>query len=248
MGGRRHLRLRHDIRCAHQPGGHDLAGGDRAFPVAGGRSYVAAQLLGSVLGGLLGVAAFGRIAVELGSVGGVAFGSGVSYPQSILVEAVATYLLVLAIMGTAVDRRAPAGWAGLVIGLSVTCLIVVFGPLTGAAVNPDRAFGPNTTASFSGGSVAWSQFPAYVLGPVLGGLAAAFSYDVIARPRDAEDCDTAEDRDTKGTGEPPQGRRGTSSAPGCECSQSENASARHAPTATSIATTTRKDGIFHGRQ
>ena len=164
--------------------------------------YVAAQLLGSVLGGLLVVAAFGRIAVELGSVGGVAFGSGVSYPQAILVEALATYLLVLAIMGTAVDRRAPAGWAGLVIGLSVTCLIVVFGPLTGAAVNPARAFGPNAAASFFGGSVAWSQFPAYVVGPLLGGLAAAFSYDVIARPRDAED------RETKGRDEPPQGTQG----------------------------------------
>ena len=192
---------RHPVRPSNPAVTISLAATGR-FPWREVGPYIAAQLLGSVLGGLLVVAAFGRIAVELGSVGGVAFGSGVSYPQAILVEAVATYLLVLAIMGTAVDRRAPAGWAGLVIGLSVTCLIVVFGPLTGAAVNPARAFGPNAAASFFGGSVAWSQFPAYVVGPLLGGLAAVFSYDVIARPRDAEDPDT------KGTDEPPQGTQG----------------------------------------
>ena len=67
--------------------------------------YVAAQLVGSVFGGLLLVGTFGRIAVDHGNVGGVAFADGVHYPQAILVEAVATYLLLLAIMGTAVDRR-----------------------------------------------------------------------------------------------------------------------------------------------
>ncbi len=148
--------------------------------------YVAAQLVGSVFGGLLLVGTFGRIAVDHGNVGGVAFADGVHYPQAILVEAVATYLLLLAIMGTAVDRRAPAGWAGLIIGLSVTALVVVFGPLTGAAVNPARALGPNAAASLFGGSVAWSQYPAYVIGSLLGGVAAALSYDLIARPRDAE--------------------------------------------------------------
>jgi glycerol uptake facilitator protein len=148
--------------------------------------YVLAQLLGSALGGLLVVAAFGRAAVTRGSVGGVAFGAGVGYGRAILVEAVGTFLLVLAIMATAVDRRAPAGWAGLVIGLSVTCLIVVLGPQTGAGVNPARAFGPDVAASLFGGSVTWSQYPAYVIGPLLGAIAAAFGYDLLARPREHE--------------------------------------------------------------
>ena len=153
--------------------------------------YVLAQLVGSVLGGVLIVGTFGQVAVDRGNVGGVAFAPGVSYAQAILVEALATYLLVLAIMGTAVDRRAPVGWAGLIIGLSVTCLIMVFGPLTGAAVNPARAFGPNAVASLFGGSVAWVQYPAYVVGSMLGGIAAALSYDLIARPKDADDADEA---------------------------------------------------------
>lgn len=145
--------------------------------------YVLAQLLGAAVGALLVVAAFGTASVDVSNVGAVAFGDGVGYPRAILVEALATYLLVLTIFALAVDTRAPAGWAGLMIGLSVTCLILVFGPLTGAAVNPARAFGPFVGSALTGGDVPWSQLPAYVIGSLLGGLAAAFSYDLIARPR-----------------------------------------------------------------
>ena len=98
------------------------------FPWRDTGPYVAAQLLGSVLGGLVVVGVFGTGAVDLGNVGGVAFSDGVGYGQAVLAEAVATYLLMLAIMGLAVDRRAPAGWAGLMIGLAVTCLILFAGP------------------------------------------------------------------------------------------------------------------------
>lgn len=158
--------------------------------------YVVAHLVGSVAGGLLIVATFGTSAVDLGNVGGVAFAEGVSYPQAIAVEAVATFLLVIAIFALAVDRRAPAGWAGLMIGLSVTALVLVFGPLTGAAVNPARALGPNAAAALFGGDVDWAQYPAYVIGSLIGGLAAALTYDAIARPRDA---DEAVQPDTQGT-------------------------------------------------
>lgn len=167
------------------------------FPWRDAGPYVVAQLLGSAAGALLVVAAFGTASVDVSNVGAVSFADGVSYPQAVLVEAIATYLLVLTIFALAVDTRAPAGWAGLMIGLSVTCLVLVFGPLTGAAVNPARAFGPFAGAALTGGDVPWSQLPAYVIGSLLGGLAAAFSYDLIARPRqhDAQD-------------EPPQGTAG----------------------------------------
>ena len=156
------------------------------FPWRDAGPYVVAQLAGSVLGGLLVVAAFGTVAVDLGNVGGVSFGDGVGYPQAIVAEALGTFLLVLAIMALAVDRRAAGGWAGWMIGLSVTGLILVFGPLTGAAVNPARAFGPNATAALFGGDVDWAQYPAYVIGSLVGALAAAVCYDLVARPRDAE--------------------------------------------------------------
>jgi glycerol uptake facilitator protein len=148
--------------------------------------YSAAQLVGAVLGGLLVVAAFGTASVDVSNVGAVTFGEGVGYPRAILVEAIGTFLLMLAIMALAVDKRAPAGWAGLMIGLSVTCVVVVLGPLTGAAINPARAFGPYAASALVGGDVPWSQLPAYIVGPVLGALVAAITYDLLARPRDAE--------------------------------------------------------------
>jgi glycerol uptake facilitator protein len=87
------------------------------------------------------------------------------------------------------------------IGLSVTCLVLVFGPLTGAAVNPARAFGPFAASALVGGDVPWSQLPAYVVGSVLGALVAAVSYDLLARPRAAEAVTGAE-------AEPAQGAQG----------------------------------------
>jgi glycerol uptake facilitator protein len=158
----------------------------RRFPWREAGPYVVAQLVGAVLGGLLVVAAFGTASVDVSNVGAVSFGPGVGYPRAILVETLGTYLLMLTIMAMAVDKRAPAGWAGLMIGLSVTCAVVVLGPLTGAAINPARAFGPYAAAALTGGSVPWSQLPAYVVGSVLGALLAAVSYDLLARPRDAE--------------------------------------------------------------
>jgi glycerol uptake facilitator protein len=158
----------------------------RRFPWREVGPYIAAQLVGAVLGGLLIVAAFGTASVAVSNAGAVSFGEGVGYPRAILAEALATYLLMLTVMALAVDKRAPAGLAGLMIGLSVTCLVLVFGPLTGAAVNPARAFGPFAASALVGGEVPWSQLPAYVVGSVLGALLAAVSYDALARPRDAE--------------------------------------------------------------
>ena len=168
------------------------------FPWRDAGPYVLAQLVGAVVGALLVVAAFGTASVDTSTAGAVAFGDGVSYPQAVLVEALATFLLVLTIFALSVDTRAPAGWAGLMIGLSVTCLVLVFGPLTGAAVNPARVFGPFVAAALFGGDVPWSQLPAYVVGSLLGGLAAALSYDAIARPRDAEDDADDEPQGTAG--------------------------------------------------
>jgi glycerol uptake facilitator protein len=179
----------------------------RRFPWREVGPYVAAQLVGAVLGGLLVVAAFGTASVDVSNVGAVAFGPGVEYPQAILVEALGTFLLMLAIMALAVDTRAPAGWAGLMIGLSVTCAVVVFGPLTGAAINPARAFGPFAASALVGGDVPWSQLPAYVVGSLLGALVAALVYDLLARPREAETMAGAAREPAQGTQGDIVGRR-----------------------------------------
>jgi glycerol uptake facilitator protein len=169
----------------------------RRFPWREVAPYVLAQLVGAVLGAFLVVGVFGTGSVDVSSAGAVAFGDGVGYGRALLAEAVGTFLLLFTVMALAVDRRAPAGWAGFVIGLSVTCLVLVVAPVTGASVNPARAFGPLVAASLTGGATEWSQFPAYVVGPLLGGLAAALVYDAVARPREVPDAE-----------EPSQGTQG----------------------------------------
>lgn len=159
----------------------------RRFPWPEVPPYVLAQLVGGSLGALLIVAAFtSDTATELGSVGSTNLGDGVSYGSGFVAEAVATFLLVSAVMALAVDKRAPAGFAGLLIGLAVTCDIIVFGSLTGASMNPARTFGPYLINSVFGGDTEWGDFSLYVLAPLVGGILAALVYDLVVRPRGAE--------------------------------------------------------------
>ena len=84
---------------------------------------------------------FGTDAATKSILGVTWYGATVSPLQAILAEAIGTFILVFTIYGVAVDPRAPVGWAGLVIGLIVAGIIFVVGPVTGAALNPARAFG-----------------------------------------------------------------------------------------------------------
>jgi glycerol uptake facilitator protein len=156
------------------------------FPAAEAGPYIVAQLAGAFVGALLILAAFGASAADTTATGGTALGPGVSVLRGIVVEAIGTFLLVTAIFALAVDRRAPAGWAGLVIGLAVACAILVTGPLTGGSLNPARTFGPLMVTTLWGGNTDWGDFLVYIIGPVLGAVLAAFAYDLIARPPGAE--------------------------------------------------------------
>jgi glycerol uptake facilitator protein len=157
------------------------------FPWGEVPAYVVAQLLGAAVGAALIVAAFGGEAVDLGD-GGTKLADGITYTQGIVTEALATFLLITAIMALAVDRRAPAGWAGFMIGLAVAAAILMSGPLTGGSLNPARTFGPMLITAIGGGDASWGDLPAYIVGPLLGGLVAAFSYELIARPRAFEEA------------------------------------------------------------
>jgi glycerol uptake facilitator protein len=157
----------------------------RRFPGAEAGPYIVAQLVGAVAGALLIVAAFGDQAVDLG-LGGTALAPGVSDVRGIVAEALGTYLLVTAVFALAVDRRAPAGWAGLGIGLAVACAILFTGPLTSGSLNPARTFGPLLVLTLWDGSTNWGDLWVYVVGPILGGVLAAYGYDLVARPREAD--------------------------------------------------------------
>lgn len=154
----------------------------RRFPWIEATPYIAAQLVGALGGGLILVAIFGKGAIHLNDAGGTVIGAGYTQAQAAVAEGLGTFLLVATIMALAVDRRAPAGFAGLVIGLAVACEIMVIGPISGGSVNPARTFGPYLTTSIFGGSPAWSEFWVYVVGPLVGGAFAAVVYEVVARP------------------------------------------------------------------
>jgi MIP family channel proteins len=95
--------------------------------------------------------------------------SGINVTQAILIEAILTFFLVFVVYGTAVDSRAPK-IGGLAIGLTVALDILFGGPLTGAAMNPARVFGP----SLASGN--WSNHIVYWVGPLLGGALAGLVY------------------------------------------------------------------------
>lgn len=158
----------------------------RRFPWAEVGPYILAQLVGAFAGALLIVAAFGSTAVDLG-IGSTALAPGVPYWQGIVAEILGTYVLMFSVMALAVDSRAPLGWAGLMIGLAVAAAIMLVGPVTGGALNSARAFGPDLALAVLGGTVRWSEYPVYVIGPILGAIAAALSYDFIAETRAAEE-------------------------------------------------------------
>ena len=80
-------------------------------------------------------------------------------------------------MGAAVNPRSDKAWAPLVIGAAYGLPVMVLGPMTGAALNPARAFGPALVSGEFGG--AGTFLLAYVAGPVAGALAAAFAYGAI---------------------------------------------------------------------
>jgi glycerol uptake facilitator protein len=156
------------------------------FPAKDMVTYVVAQLVGATLASLTVVAIWGQSAVDAG-LGITLPGAGVSYWQAILVEAVTTAFLVLVIWGSAVDGRAPGGFAGVAIGIVVAADIMVTGPIAGASMNTARSFGPFLVDTLFGSKNAagaatadWAKFPIYIIGPIVGGLVAAFVYDYIS--------------------------------------------------------------------
>jgi glycerol uptake facilitator protein len=157
----------------------------RRFPWVEVIPYFVAQLVGALVGAVLVNAIFGSHASDLNVSGGTIVGAGFTKAQAAVAEGLGTFLLVATIMALAVDRRAPAGFAGLVIGLAVACEIMVIGPISGGSVNPARTFGPYLATEIFGGSTPWSEFWVYWAGPLVGGALAALSYDLIAQPERA---------------------------------------------------------------
>lgn len=140
-------------------------------------NYIIAQLAGATVAGFALCYGFFPGAWEAAQLGTPMLAAGISPLQGILIEAILTFFLVTVIFGTAVDDRAPKVGA-LFIGLTITMDILFGGPLTGAAMNPARTFGPAVAGWLAGASTynPWSGHLVYWIGPLLGAFAARVCY------------------------------------------------------------------------
>jgi glycerol uptake facilitator protein len=151
----------------------------KKFPGKDVIPYIISQLAGASVASLLFAAIVGMGAVTVGGLGATAPFPGIGYLQAMLAEAVGTFLLMLAIMGVAVDRRAPPGFAGLIIGLTVAGVIVTIGNISGSSLNPARTFGPYLGDALMGGHSLWIFLPIYIIGPIVGAVLAAVTYNYM---------------------------------------------------------------------
>jgi MIP family channel proteins len=142
--------------------------------------YVAAQLLGAVVGALLVKGIFPAGAGRVTSLGTPMLTGAMTFWQGMGLEAALTFFLVSAVFGTAVSSQAPK-IAGFGIGLAITVCGLAAGPLTGAAMNPARAFGPALVAW------EWHGQAVYWLGPLIGATVAGALWKFVLLPKDAAD-------------------------------------------------------------
>lgn len=139
-----------------------------------GLKYIGAQLLGGVAGALVTRFIWPANVGRPLSFGTPTIISTLTMGQAILIEGVLAFVLTSALMGAVVSARAATPkLAGLWMGLTLTLCVLLGGPMTGAAVNPARAFGPAVVSGL------WIGHMAYWIGPILGAVAAAFLWEKV---------------------------------------------------------------------
>ena len=177
----------------HISGGHlnpavslGLVVGKR-FPASELLPYVIAQVLGGMVGaGVLYVIASGQAGFNV-SAGFASNGYGAHSPGGysmvacLVAEIVLTFMFLMIILG-ATDKRAPAGFAPIAIGLGLTLIHLIGIPVTNLSVNPARSTGP---AIFVG-DWAIQQLWLFWVAPLVGAAVAGIVYPAIAGESEAE--------------------------------------------------------------
>lgn len=154
------------------------------FPWRGVPAQVAGQALGGMLGAVAIPLVLGRTRALRGDLGAAVIAPHVSLVQGLVIEALGTVVLMLTVLATSGDPRAPVGWDALAAGMSVVPVTMVLAPATSALVNPARAFGPELVLRMLGGHADWTVFVVMdVVGPLLGALVACRVYRAIAGRR-----------------------------------------------------------------
>lgn len=142
--------------------------------------YVVAQLLGAIVAALLIKLLFPASLARITSLGTPQMSGALGMGAGITLEAVFTFFLVSAVFGTCVNPEAQRV-GGFAIGLTVLVVALGGGNLTGAVMNPARAFGP---ALISGD---WHTQAAYWVGPLIGAALAALAWKFLFLPRSVTD-------------------------------------------------------------
>jgi aquaporin Z len=143
--------------------------------------YIVAQCIGAILGaGILLIIASGMPGYSIAANGlgqngyGPGYQNGYSMGAAFAAELVLTAVFLLVVFG-ATSKKAPSGFAGLAIGLSLTMIHLVAIPITGTSVNPARSLGPALLV----GGTALSQLWLFIVAPILGGLLAAYAWKYV---------------------------------------------------------------------
>ncbi|MCC7176668.1 MAG: aquaporin Z [Bryobacterales bacterium] len=157
----------------------------RRFPAKEVAPYMLAQVVGAIAAAsVLFVIASGKAGFDV-SAGFAANGyaahspGGYSMTAALVAEVVLTCFFLLVILG-ATDRRAPSGFAGIPIGLSLTLIHLICIPVTNTSVNPARSTGQ---ALFVGGW-ALDQLWLFWVAPLAGGALGGIIYPLIAKQKE----------------------------------------------------------------
>lgn len=127
--------------------------------------YILAQCWGAIAASFILLITLGKVA-NLGAT----LPLKDNWFQSFILEIVLTFILMLVILGSGLDRRAHIGFAGIAIGLTVGLEAAFMGPITGASMNPARSFGPALVGGI------WQHHWLYWIAPILGAQLAVLVY------------------------------------------------------------------------
>ena len=139
---------------------------------------IVAQLCGAAVGAWLLAGSYPAEVVDATRVGGTQLALDLTFSQAVMLEAVATALMMIVVCGVSAPQvKAPI--AGIAVGFVVAALVIAIGPLTGGSLNPARSFGPALASGI------WEGHLAYWFGPIGGAVVGALVFDFGVRDRGA---------------------------------------------------------------